>query len=133
MKMLLLLVSTFSLCNLSFAAERINTFYQPSYEIIDISPICPPVSPGNITCMAIGSKVKIKSVLNGCLDDVVFINDQLQNVSFERVNLVITAVAKSDPRNVQVRCVKMPEDVRTIIVPFGKTVSIDLVNQLIEN
>lgn len=36
-------------------------------EIIDIRPICP-ANPGGVSCLAIGSRIKLKFVLPGCLD-----------------------------------------------------------------
>lgn len=130
MKLTTLLTSLFFTFNV-FAVELIDTYYSPKYEIISVKPICPTTT-GGIRCMAIGTIVKIKSTLNGCLDRVDFFNSQVLSNKGE-AKIFITSVAKNDKKNAVVRCIKLPEDYKTISLPGENYSTIDLNSLTIEN
>lgn len=127
MKLLMTLAFAFSFSVSAFAVdERVFTYYQPQYEIVSAELICP-ITSGGIRCMAYGSKIKIKSTLNGCLDKVAFFESQTR-IKDGIVNIYVTGVGKYNPKNDVVRCVKIPEDFRTIYIGSENYKEINIIN-----
>lgn len=106
--------------------QDVFTYYQPGYEIVSAGPICP-VQPSGYSCRAVGTMIKIKASLNGCLDKVAYFDKQIK-VTDGVVTVFTSAVAKFNPKNDRVRCVKMPEDYQTIILPREDYVDFKLEN-----
>lgn len=131
MKLLMTLILS-SLALSSFARDlETKTFYQPKFKYIAMEPLCPNTS-DTINCMAIGTNIIVKANLNGCLDKNVFFNSQVKNVDGD-ITISIAAVAEYDPRNILVRCSKIPDITKTISIPTADIKSININNQIIDN
>ena len=91
--------------------------YAPEFEITNVSPICPKI-PGRISCMAIGTIVKMKATLNGCMDRLIHFSNQVE-LSGDKAIIHISSVAVVDPRSASTRCVRMPEVTKTVSISSG--------------
>jgi hypothetical protein len=135
MKKLMILIAMLVLASSAFAstwAPGIKTYYQPKFEVVAVEPLCPSTIPGGAVCMAIGSRIKVKATLNGCLDKLRFFESQNRTLR-GATELHIMAIAHDDPKNATVRCVKAPEVFKDIILPNHIYGEINLINMELEN
>lgn len=99
-------------------------FYPTNAKIISSSELCPRV-PGRVSCQAIGSIVKIKVPLQGCLDRVGGYYAHFEAAA-GRGYIFFGAVGISNEASRRVRCVAAPTETITVTIPFeGK---VELVN-----
>lgn len=127
-----------TLIALSFAALSLNSFagdiagryYSPEFTITKISPLCPKPAPGQVTCMAYGSKVTISATL-GCVDKLLF--HEVKTFP-TRKGMVIqsVAVAYADPMSLRALCFRENTVKKVISVPEIDG-NITIVNEIIEN
>lgn len=133
MKTHLLLLSIFLMSFNTFAnhSKKLMKYMQPNFEITNIKPICPPALPGEVTCMAIGSIITVKTII-GCVDKIEMFKTQYRKEENNTVNIYIHAVATNDPRNEVIRCLKPNTIIKKISVPFFVNNHYELVNMKID-
>ena len=123
---ILLTIAFSTLINAETPIPNVKT-YNPVYEIISVSPMCPGDIPEHAVCMAYGSVVKIKAKLNGCLDKVVKFNAK-QSINNNVNKIKIKAVAIDHKDNSRVLCRRLPEDIKTITIEYSSYNDIEILN-----
>ena len=95
-------------------SNDIKEFYQPQFEKISVKPMCPASVPGQASCMAYGSILKVQTIL-GCLDELVFFNTQIEKENGV-VNVYIMSLASYDKDNAVVRCFAPNKVIKDIMI-----------------
>jgi len=110
---------------------ELDNEYTAKFELVSIKPICPQGKPGLPTCMAIGSIITVKAVFKGCLDNLSYF-DVNTFMYDEKLHIEIDAMALINPASATVRCIKMPEVIKSITVdyPANSEVVIENLNTL---
>jgi hypothetical protein len=93
-------------------------------QIISVSPICPR-TPGGISCMAIGSTIKVKVFLNGCLDRLGGYSSKVELVDGKAV-LYFSAINIATEASEKVRCIQQASKMVSIYTTYEGPV--ELVN-----
>ncbi len=92
--------------------------------IISVKPICPK-NPNGVSCMAVGSKVKVNVMLNGCVDRLGGYSSRLEVVNGKGI-LYFSAINIHTENSNSVRCYARASQTVEVFAPFnGK---IELVN-----
>jgi hypothetical protein len=98
-------------------------------KIISVSPICPKV-PGQMSCMAIGSKIKIEVALPGCVDRLASYSSKLIVVD-DRAVLYFSATSITTEMSTRARCVKMPTATVTVFVDFEGEIVLENIDTVV--
>lgn len=106
-------------------------YYQPEFTITNVAPICPRPAPGQVGCMAFGSKVTIQATI-GCLDNIV-VHEVKMIPTKHGIELHSLAVAYANPKSMVARCVRANTITKTISVPEIENSRITLINSIVEN
>jgi hypothetical protein len=129
MKMFLTLIALVSL-QTAFAQEVTElkrgdlSLSGASAKITSVKPLCPSV-PGQVSCAAVGSMVKVKVSLGGCLDTLGGYFSSFKIVNGKGV-LSFGAINIANEGSRVARCYTAPIAIVTIYVPFeGKTVVLE--------
>lgn len=99
-------------------------------EILSVRPICPSNN-GGPTCLAMGSNVKLKMTLNGCMDRLAgvatkFIQDPRSSVY--KGKLAVAALNVSNSASLVTFCYAAPTEIISVYVPFNGKVELEKVN-----
>jgi hypothetical protein len=94
-------------------------------KIIKVTPLCPTPAPGEVTCMAYGSKVKVKVKLNGCLDRFAGHFSRFEIINGKGI-LYFGALNMFNKASMAAFCHEMPSHTLTLSVPFEG--QIELIN-----
>ncbi|MBA2405727.1 MAG: hypothetical protein H0V66_13200 [Bdellovibrionales bacterium] len=92
-------------------------------KITSVKPVCPRV-PGQVSCMAYGSIVKIKVSLNGCLDTLGGHFSSFKIVNGKGV-LAFGAINIANESSRVAMCYALPVEIVTIHVPFEGKVELE--------
>jgi len=122
------------LASVSFAnpsSKAVLSFYQPSFELIDLAPMCPPSRPDGVSCMAIGSIATVRAYA-GCLGQKAFFDAQVKSKA-GITTIYINALAKTNKdMEARVRCIKPQEIIEKIILPSHMYGEVEIINQNID-
>ena len=124
---LILTLAMVALSAFSIENNKVMDYYQGNFELVEVSPICPP-NPSGISCMAIGSKIKVKAYA-GCLGEKAFFNAQ---VVTERglTKVYITSLIKTDLNmEMRVRCARVKEVNEVIMAPMHIFGDVEVINK----
>lgn len=124
-----LLITLTILASTVFAMRvtKVMDFYPGNFDLVEVSPMCPPNSNG-VSCMAIGSLIKVKSYA-GCLGEKAFFDAQVVS---ERglTKVYITSLIKTDlEMEMRVRCVRLKEIKETIVAPMHISGDVLIINK----
>jgi len=67
--------------------------------------------------MAIGSIVKVKATLNGCVDSLSYFRSNTFMYD-NKLHVEIDSMGLTNPDSARVRCIKMPEVIKTFTTQF---------------
>jgi hypothetical protein len=124
-----------SLLSLGLFAQPLNgkvlDFYQGEFELVSVEPLCPPTLPDGISCMAIGSKVKVKTYA-GCLGKEAYFDTQVVSLR-DSTNIYITSLIKTNlDMEARIRCIKPVEIIKDIILPSHMYGNVEIINKKIQ-
>ena len=90
--------------------------YSADATVVSSHLICP-VGNGGIRCMAYGMKVNVEVKLGGCVDRLIGHVANFTSVDGQPV-LQFRAIAVKNEMSLRARCVKMPTETVSVMIPF---------------
>jgi hypothetical protein len=99
------------------------SFSKAHAEIISVRLMCPK-NPGGFSCMAIGSIIKVKVTLNGCLDTFGGYFSKFNVVNGKGV-LSFGAINIANEDSMRVRCIAAPTKVVTITTSYQGKIQLE--------